>query len=177
MPVYHSFDFLRVNLQSTDIDDTATPSDKIVAVAAQFDHIAGVNESIRVDQCGYVSTDIGLCGALGAYTQRSFNDLHLYSIAVLVNKSGRKSLAAVGHGEADTRLSRCIGMADGSARKGLCQSIEHRLVCDLARKANVAGRKMRYRSAHQELSPMRRRAGNVGDAAGDQPGDIIGQWF
>jgi hypothetical protein len=67
MAIYNGFYFLGMNLQSSDIDDATTPSDKMVAVAAQFDHIAGVNKSIGIDQRGYVLTDVALCGALGAY--------------------------------------------------------------------------------------------------------------
>ena len=68
MPVYHRFNFLGMNFQSTDIDDTAPPSNKVIAVATQFHHIAGVDKAVQVDQRGYVPAYIGFCGAFGPDT-------------------------------------------------------------------------------------------------------------
>ena len=50
MPVDHGFDFLGMNLQAADIDDAAAPADEVITVAAQFDHVAGVDESVLVGQ-------------------------------------------------------------------------------------------------------------------------------
>src|ERR1700733_3098523 len=43
--VDYGFDFFGVNFQTADIDDAATAADKVIAVAAQFDHVAGVDET------------------------------------------------------------------------------------------------------------------------------------
>ena len=50
MPVDDRFDFFGMNLQTANVDDTAAPADKVVSVAAQLDHVAGVDESFRVGE-------------------------------------------------------------------------------------------------------------------------------
>src|SRR5258708_21838673 len=65
-------------------------------------------------------------------------------------------------------------MADRGFGKRPAQAIEHRLVGDLARQANISWRKSGGRAAHQELSPMRRRARDVRDTSRVQARDIVG---
>ena len=52
MPVDHRLDLLGMNLQAADIDDAAAPADEVIAVAAQLDHVAGVDEAVGVGQRG-----------------------------------------------------------------------------------------------------------------------------
>ena len=63
VPVDDGFDLLGMNLQAADIDDAAAPADEVVAVAAQLDHVAGVDEAIGVGQRRGASADIGVRGA------------------------------------------------------------------------------------------------------------------
>src|SRR5665647_3620989 len=44
MAVDNGFDFLRMNLETADIDDAAAAADEVIPVAAQLDHIPGVDE-------------------------------------------------------------------------------------------------------------------------------------
>ena len=50
MPVDDGFDFLGVNLEAADIDDAAAAADEVIAVAAQFHHVAGVDKAFVVSQ-------------------------------------------------------------------------------------------------------------------------------
>ena len=50
MPVDHGLDLLGMNLQPADIDDAAAPADEVIAVAAQLDHVAGVDEAFGVGE-------------------------------------------------------------------------------------------------------------------------------
>ena len=149
MPVYHRFNLLRVNLQSTYIDDAAPSPNKVVAVTPQFHHIAGINKTIRIDQRGCVLADIGLCSPFGAYVEASVDDFHFYAVEILADETCGKSLAPVIDGKADARLRRCVGMSNRGAGKGPRQSIKDGLIRDLAGKSNVSGREMRNSSAHQ----------------------------
>ncbi len=66
-------------------------------------------------------------------------------------------------------------MADGGIRERRLQAVEHRLIGDLAGEADVTRPELRGRTAHQQLAPVRGRAGNVGDAARIEPRDVIGE--
>ena len=48
MAVDHRLDLFRMHLQPADIDDAAAAADEIIAVAAQLDHVAGVDEAVGV---------------------------------------------------------------------------------------------------------------------------------
>ena len=48
MAVDHRLDFLGMNLEAADIDDAAAPADEIIAIAAQFDHVAGIDEAVGI---------------------------------------------------------------------------------------------------------------------------------
>ena len=52
MAVDHRLDLLGMHLQAADIDDAAAPADEEVAAAAQLDHVAGVDEALRVREFG-----------------------------------------------------------------------------------------------------------------------------
>ena len=64
MAIDHSFDLLGMNLQAADIDDAVAPADEVVAVAAQFDHVAGVHKPVSICQRRGVVADITMRGAL-----------------------------------------------------------------------------------------------------------------
>src|SRR5437867_565565 len=48
MPIDDGFDFLRMDLQTTDVDDPTASSDEEVSIFASLDDIAGVDETVRV---------------------------------------------------------------------------------------------------------------------------------
>jgi len=50
-----------MHLQSTDVDDPAAPADEVVAVAAQLDDVAGVDETVGVQERGRFVTQITDC--------------------------------------------------------------------------------------------------------------------
>ena len=68
-------------------------------------------------------------------------------------------------------------MADRRMRKRTGQAVEHRLVGDFAGQTDIARREVRGSTAHQELAPVRRRPGDVGDAARAQPCHVIRDGF
>ena len=49
MPVDHRLDFLGMNFQPTDVDDTVRTTDKVITIATPLDDIAGVDETVFVD--------------------------------------------------------------------------------------------------------------------------------
>ncbi len=50
MPIDHRLDFLGMYLEAANIDDAVAASDEVVAVAVQLDHIARVNETVRLGE-------------------------------------------------------------------------------------------------------------------------------
>src|ERR1700684_4651476 len=68
-------------------------------------------------------------------------------------------------------------MADRALRESLTQSVEDRLVGDFTGEADVAWRKGRGRTAHQQLAPMRGRSGNMRDGFCVEASDVIGKGF
>ncbi len=50
MAIDNRFDLLRVNLQSSYVDDPAPASDEMVPIAAQLDDIAGIEKAILIQQ-------------------------------------------------------------------------------------------------------------------------------
>src|SRR6202011_736276 len=104
VPVDDRFDFLGRNLQAADIDDAAAPADEVVSVPAQFDHVAGVDESVLVGQGGRLPADIGVSGTPRANPQRSVHDFHFNAVTALPDQGGGKAFKAIVHGKADARL-------------------------------------------------------------------------
>src|SRR5512136_1952532 len=137
----------------------------MIAVAAQFYHVADVDKAVAVDECSRMLADIGMSGAPGSDAERAVDDCHLGAAIVLPDQACGEALTAVVDDKADAGFGRGIGMADRCARECLRQAVEHSLVGDLAGEADIAWRKSRGRAARQELAPMRRRAGNVGNTA------------
>ncbi len=60
MPVDHGFNFLWMNLEAANVDDAAAPANEVIPVAAQLDHVAGVDEAVRVGQSIRAPPDIGM---------------------------------------------------------------------------------------------------------------------
>src|SRR5271166_3433918 len=62
--VDHGFDFLRMDLQSSDIDDSASPSDEIVPISTQLDDVAGIDEALSIEQLLLIVVQIVLGGSI-----------------------------------------------------------------------------------------------------------------
>ena len=91
MPVDDGFDFFRMNLEAADIDDAAAPSDEMVAVAAQLDHVAGIDEALASASAAAFAADIGMRGPRRADPERSVFDFHFDAIAVLPDHGCREN--------------------------------------------------------------------------------------
>ena len=122
---------------AADIDDAAAPPDEMIAVAAQLDHVAGVDEAVGVAQGRRIVAEIAQRRAVGADAQRAVDDLHRDAVAALAEKGGGKARAAVVDLEADAGFGRGIGMGDARARIERRQGVEHGLVGDLAGQAHI----------------------------------------
>ena len=62
VPVDHRLHLFRMNLQAAHVDDTIPPADEIVAALPQFEHVAGVDEAVRIRQNPSVWTDVARRG-------------------------------------------------------------------------------------------------------------------
>src|SRR6202022_3577114 len=123
---------LGMDLQPADVDDAAAPADEVVALAAQLDDVAGVNEAPVVCERRCIGADIGARRAVGADLERTVDDLHLDAVAVPPDKVGGKTFAPVVYRETDAGLGRSIGMADRRMRKRPGQAVEPPLASDFA---------------------------------------------
>src|ERR1700722_17817519 len=164
-----------MNLEAADIDDAAAPPDEVVSVTTQFNHVAGIDESLRICQRRCVWADIGTGGSRRTNPQGSVLDLHFDAATVIPDHGCGKTFQAVIYRKANPGLGRRIGMTDRGRGKGPAQAVEHGLIGDLARQPNIAGRKSRDRSAHQKFAPVRWRTGNLGNTRRAEPRDVIGQ--
>jgi hypothetical protein len=61
LPVDDRFDLLGMNLEAADIDDAAAPPDEMIAIAAQFHHVAGIDEAVA--SVSAAPADIGMRGS------------------------------------------------------------------------------------------------------------------
>src|SRR6266850_6753529 len=108
VPVDRRLDFLRVDLQSSDVDDAAPSTEEVVPVAAAFHHVAGVDEAFIVGERGLLLAEIADRVARGTDPQRTILDFDLH-IARRADQARRKSLEAVVDFESHTGLRRGEG--------------------------------------------------------------------
>ena len=80
----------------------------------------------------------------------------------------RETRKPVADFERDAGLGRGISVADAGLRESVAQTVQHRLIGDLAGQTNVARRDFADRGRHQRAAPMRRRAGQMRDAVPGQ---------
>ena len=66
MPVDRRLDFLRVHLQTADVDDAAAPADEMAALAPQLDDVAGVDEAVVTEQWAGFGVQVAAGGPAGA---------------------------------------------------------------------------------------------------------------
>ena len=137
MAVDHGFHFLGIDLEAADIDDAAAPADEIIAVAAQFHHVAGIHPAILSSGLRCRRHNRWRCAASGYAAAVHHPHFHR-------RPGGRqirgKPFQPIGDFKAHARFGRGIGMADGGMRETALQAVEHRLVGDLAREAHIARR-------------------------------------
>src|SRR5260370_23117600 len=98
-------------LQPADVDDAAAPADEVVALAAQLDHVPGVDEAIGIGERRRIGADIGARRAVGADPERAVDDLHLDAVAVPPDQVGGEALPPALPPATHARLGRNIGMA------------------------------------------------------------------
>ena len=68
MPIDDRFDFFRMNFQPPDIDDAALATNKMIAVTAALDDIAGIDKPVEVSNRLF-ATDIAGCNSPRAEMQ------------------------------------------------------------------------------------------------------------
>ena len=158
MSIDRGLDFLGMHLQSADIDDSILAADEVIALAAPFHDVAGVDEALTVRERGNVGSDIAGRRSRRAQPQRGAHDLDVDIAIAVIDEMRGKAFEAVIHLEADARLGRRIGVAETSLRIDRAQIVEHRLVRDFAGQADIARRDRPRRRPHQDAPPMGRRA-------------------
>src|SRR5437667_2827074 len=108
-------DFFGVDLQPTDIDDSALSTKEVVAVTASLHDVAGVDKALTVDEGRVFLAEIADRSPRGTDPERTVLDLHFH-LATRADQAHRESLETVIDLESDTCFRRGISMADGSLR-------------------------------------------------------------
>src|SRR5580704_13691389 len=127
-----------MDLQPADIDDATAAADEVITIAPAFQHVAGIAEPIVIRK-HYAGAQISVSHAARANAQRAIDNLHL-DLAGFFDHIGWKAFAAVIDFKTDSSLGGSVSMADARLRIARSQTVEHRLVCDLARQAHIARR-------------------------------------
>ena len=154
-------DFLGMHLQPADIDDAGAAALEEAAVAFLLHHVVRVDKTLVVEQFQTALTDIGGRGPFGADMQRTVAQAQL-DFAIGVQQRRRKSLAPIGDLEPDACLGRGVGVGnDGPGIDG-AQGVENGAIGDFAGEPDIFRVDEFSVGAHQQLAPMRRRAGNMG---------------
>src|SRR5262249_7328928 len=78
MAVDHPLYLLRMNLQSTHIDDPSPSAEKVIAIAPQLDDISRVHEALFVGKYRSFGSNIAAGGSRGPDTQREVVDFKFY---------------------------------------------------------------------------------------------------
>src|SRR5271166_4450435 len=93
MAVDDGLDLLGMHLQSPDVDDPAPPSDEKVTPAAQFDDVAGIEESFRIEQRPLDAAQIAARGSGRTDAQRAVDHLHLHAAGAAADDACGKAFA------------------------------------------------------------------------------------
>ena len=115
MAVDDGLNFLGVDLQPTDIDDSAPSTKEVITVTAPLHNVASVDKALTVDKGQSFLAEIADRGPRGTDPKRTVHDLHFH-LATRADQAHRESLETVIDLESDTCFRRGIGMADGSLR-------------------------------------------------------------
>src|SRR5665213_3059332 len=109
MPIDDGFYFFRMNLEAADIDDAAPPSDEVVSVSAQFNHVTGIDVPLSIGQRHRVWADIGPRGSRRTNPERSVLDFHFDAATVISDDGCGEPLQAVIDRKTNAGLGRCVG--------------------------------------------------------------------
>ena len=75
--VERRLDLLGMHLGAADIDDAVAPADEMTTPVAGFDHVAGVDEALGVNQRRRVGAEQSQSAAWAAHAQGALDELHL----------------------------------------------------------------------------------------------------
>ncbi len=162
MRIERRLHLFRMNLGAADIDDSAAPADKIQPVPALLDHVARVDEAVLVRERGFDIPEEAQGAPVRAHAQGPADDLDP-DRAISVQPGCRKARIAVIDREDDAGLGRGVGVLDARTRVGFAKGAQDGVVRDLAGQPDVIGRDAAGLGAHQDLTPVRRRAKDMGD--------------
>src|ERR1051326_2913579 len=115
MVVDDRFNFLRVDLQSPDIDGAVPSPSEVAPVAASLYHVAGVDEHVSICDRMCVA-EVPARDSIRADAQRTIFNLRLH-IATGPEKRCGKSFRAIRDFECNAGLGRRERMADPGVRK------------------------------------------------------------
>src|SRR5215472_5401616 len=177
MPVDGCFDLLGMDLLTAHIDDAAFAADKVVTIAAQFHHVAGVDESVRIEQRRRLATHITRGSTRRAQPQRTVLDLEVDIALPDANETCRKPCETVIDLKTDTGLRGGIGMTDAGMRKEGAQIVEDRLIGNFAGQPYIARGDCAYGGANEGAPPMRGRDGKMRHAAAREALEMIRDCF
>src|SRR5438105_1677490 len=129
----HRLDFFGMDLEAADIDNPATSAGEVIAVTATLDDIAGVDESLGVEQCLTRIAEVAK-GCAGRTDAQSVSvDPEVDVTTVTRDKGRRETGLTVRDLEGDARLGRRECVRDRRPRKRGLEMIDNRLVRDLSR--------------------------------------------
>src|SRR5207302_2083651 len=115
VPVDGCLDFLRVDLQSADVDRAAAPAEEVVPLAATFHHIARVDETFFVSKRGALLADIAFGVSRRTDPKRTIDDFDV-DVAGCADQARGKSLETVIDLESDAGFRRGERMDDPGVR-------------------------------------------------------------
>ncbi len=133
MTVDHRLDLFGMDLQAADVNDTIPSADEIIAVTAQLDHVAGVDEAVRICERLARAPEVADRISRGADTQRAIFDLHFDAGTWLSDQTSRKASATIADLERYAGLRRSECMGDLGIRVESPKTVQDCLVSNLSR--------------------------------------------
>src|SRR4051812_25866836 len=103
MPVDNRLNFFRVDLQPADIDHTIAPSDEMVTIGPQLEHIGCVDEPVRIPESASLLPQVTDRSSIGADAKRTVLDFH-FDTGRLADNSHWKARETIVNRERDTGL-------------------------------------------------------------------------
>src|SRR5271155_3375762 len=104
-----------MNLLTADINDPAAPADEVIATVVQFDHVAGIDEAIGVEEGRGAIAKIAERVAPRPDPQRPLGNPQLH-ISLAAENLRRKAFQPVPDIESDPSLGRGEGVSDIGVR-------------------------------------------------------------
>ena len=120
-------DLLGMHFLAADIDHALASADEEVTIAAQLDHVAGIDETVRVSE-GAAVAEIAQGDAVRADPQATFYDTHFDRRAGPTDDCGGEAGLAVADIEGDAGLGRGEGVGHVRVRPCMRQIVQDRLV-------------------------------------------------